>query len=143
MRCQQACLSAECMCQLVAMVSICLFAAAPGCRADPDVLWLHYEDLQADLPAAVALIARFLQLGQDDPGGARPGQRGAGLQAGIRVACCGPCGSLPGITHHRLAGEAAGLPIWYQSCGCGCGVVCLLGLQSCRRWRCSRQASRL
>lgn len=36
-------------------------------RADPDVLWLHYEDLQADLPAAVALIARFLQLGQDDP----------------------------------------------------------------------------
>ncbi len=35
-------------------------------RHSPDVLWLHYEDLQADLPACVKLIAEFLQLGHDD-----------------------------------------------------------------------------
>lgn len=32
------------------------------------MLWLHYEDLQQDLPAAVKLIAGFLGLGADDPG---------------------------------------------------------------------------
>lgn len=36
-------------------------------RADPDVLWLHYEDLHEDLPACVAMISQFLNLGQDDP----------------------------------------------------------------------------
>lgn len=39
----------------------------PGCRADPNLLWLHYEDLQEDLPAAVSLIAEFLGIGQHDP----------------------------------------------------------------------------
>lgn len=38
------------------------------CRADPSVLWLHYEDLHEDLPAAVRLIAEFLGTGADDPG---------------------------------------------------------------------------
>jgi hypothetical protein len=33
------------------------------------VLWLHYEDLHQDLPAAVKLIAEFLGLGADNPGG--------------------------------------------------------------------------
>lgn len=36
-------------------------------RADPDVLWLHYEDLAEDLPAAIRLIAEFLGIGADDP----------------------------------------------------------------------------
>ncbi|EFN58781.1 hypothetical protein CHLNCDRAFT_59577 [Chlorella variabilis] len=36
-------------------------------RADPNLLWLHYEDLQEDLPAAVSLIAEFLGIGQHDP----------------------------------------------------------------------------
>ena len=31
------------------------------------MLWLFYEDIVQDLPAAVALIANFLQLGVDDP----------------------------------------------------------------------------
>jgi hypothetical protein len=39
------------------------------CRADPNVLWLHYEDLQEDLPAAVRLIAQFIGIGADDAGG--------------------------------------------------------------------------
>lgn len=38
----------------------------PPASADPDVLWLHYEDLHEDLAAGVALIARFLGLGADD-----------------------------------------------------------------------------
>lgn len=32
------------------------------------MLWLHYEDLHEDLPAAVRLIAEFLGTGADDPG---------------------------------------------------------------------------
>lgn len=43
-------------------------SAPHACRGDPDVLWLHYEDLQEDLPAAVRLIAEFLDIGKDDPG---------------------------------------------------------------------------
>lgn len=35
-------------------------------RRDPGVLWLHYEDLHGDLPAAVALIADFLGVGSGD-----------------------------------------------------------------------------
>lgn len=35
-------------------------------RNDPNVLWLHFEDLAADLPGCVALIARFLNIGVDD-----------------------------------------------------------------------------
>lgn len=37
------------------------------CRADPDVLWLHYEDLHQDLPAAVRLVAEFLGMDAGDP----------------------------------------------------------------------------
>ncbi|KAL4858057.1 Estrogen sulfotransferase [Chlorella vulgaris] len=36
-------------------------------RNEPNVLWLHYEDLHQDLPAAVKLIAEFLGLGADNP----------------------------------------------------------------------------
>lgn len=36
-------------------------------RSDPSVLWLHYEDLQEDAAACIALIARHLGLGADDP----------------------------------------------------------------------------
>lgn len=36
-------------------------------RRDPNVLWLFYEDLVADLAAGVARIADFLRLGHDDP----------------------------------------------------------------------------
>lgn len=43
-------------------------AGLPACRADPSVLWLHYEDLHEDLPAAVRLIAEFLGIGVDDAG---------------------------------------------------------------------------
>lgn len=32
------------------------------------MLWLHYEDLHEDLPAAVRLIAEFLGIGADDAG---------------------------------------------------------------------------
>ena len=35
-------------------------------RADPDVLWLFYEDMIADMPACVDLIADFLGLAVDD-----------------------------------------------------------------------------
>ncbi|PRW56116.1 sulfotransferase isoform A [Chlorella sorokiniana] len=35
-------------------------------RADPSVLWLHYEDLHEDLPAAVRLLAGFLGIGACD-----------------------------------------------------------------------------
>jgi hypothetical protein len=35
-------------------------------RADDNVLWLHYEDLIDNLPAAVALIAEFIGVGQND-----------------------------------------------------------------------------
>lgn len=31
------------------------------------MLWIHYEDLHEDLPAAVGLVARFLGIGADDP----------------------------------------------------------------------------
>ncbi|GAB4820629.1 hypothetical protein N2152v2_007675 [Parachlorella kessleri] len=34
---------------------------------DPNVLWIHYEDLHEDLPACVKLLADFLQIGHDDP----------------------------------------------------------------------------
>ncbi|KAI7840353.1 hypothetical protein COHA_005899 [Chlorella ohadii] len=37
-------------------------------RADPSVLWLHYEDLHEDLPAVVRLIAQHLGIGADDAG---------------------------------------------------------------------------
>ena len=40
------------------------------CRADPDTLWLHYEDMAADLPGAIKLIAEFLGIGTDDAGAA-------------------------------------------------------------------------
>lgn len=35
------------------------------------MLWLHYEDLVQDLPAAIRLIAEFLGIGADDPGAQR------------------------------------------------------------------------
>lgn len=34
------------------------------------MLWLHYEDLQEDLPAAVKLIAEFTGIGAGDAGAA-------------------------------------------------------------------------
>lgn len=31
-----------------------------ACRADPNVLWVTYEDMVADLPACVELVAKFM-----------------------------------------------------------------------------------
>jgi hypothetical protein len=45
-------------------------------RSDPSLLWLHYEDLQEDLPAAVKLIAEFTGMGADDPGKQTGGSQG-------------------------------------------------------------------
>lgn len=38
----------------------------PPHRLDPDVLWLHYEDLHEDLPAAVRLVAEHIGVGAGD-----------------------------------------------------------------------------
>ncbi|CAD7704407.1 unnamed protein product, partial [Ostreobium quekettii] len=35
-------------------------------RLDPNVLWLHYEDLKQDLPACVKLVAEFIGKGAED-----------------------------------------------------------------------------
>lgn len=37
-------------------------------RLDENVLWLHYEDLKANLPKYVEIISSFLNIGQDDSG---------------------------------------------------------------------------
>ena len=36
-------------------------------RKDADVLWLHYEDMKADLTQCIRLVAQFLNVGADDP----------------------------------------------------------------------------
>ena len=35
-------------------------------RGDPDVLWVHFEDMKEDLPAVVAQVAEFLEVGAGD-----------------------------------------------------------------------------
>ena len=36
-------------------------------RKDKNVLWLHYEDMKEDLTYCVRLIAKFLDIGADNP----------------------------------------------------------------------------
>ena len=36
-------------------------------RGDDNVLWLHYEDLKEDLTGCIHLMAKFLDLGANDP----------------------------------------------------------------------------
>lgn len=35
-------------------------------RQDENVLWLHYEDLKANLPKCVEMISNFLDIGKHD-----------------------------------------------------------------------------
>ena len=44
-----------------------LHALPLPCRADPNLLWLHYEDLIEDRAACIKLIADFIRVGHDDP----------------------------------------------------------------------------
>lgn len=53
-------------------------------RQDPNVLWLHYDDLKEDLPACVKLVAEFLDLGADDQGL----QELVVKQVALLLACC-------------------------------------------------------
>ena len=36
-------------------------------RHDENVLWLHFEDMKADLTQCVSLVSKFLGIGEDDP----------------------------------------------------------------------------
>ena len=36
-------------------------------RHDENVLWIHFEDMKADLAQCISLVSKFLGIGENDP----------------------------------------------------------------------------